>query len=242
MANTHCVIFKYSGKYGHFLKAEANASAPSYPFPPRTALLGLLGAVMGFEKDTCQVKLESAKIAVSGSAELTHWHTANLRNDPPGLLPMRVKKNDNGSSKNQKNNRTIQEWLIRPDFTVYAMLPNPFHEDLCRRIQNRNWHFSPCLGLSEMAADLIFLDCVRVEQLPMGKHHVETLVRRDQVSLSIEELLDKNMSAKSIRMPCTVNSDRQFSHATYLYPIGGGSLPVETEYAVKAGGHILQWL
>jgi CRISPR-associated protein Cas5h len=242
MANNQCVIFKYTGKYGHFLRAEANASAPSYPFPPRTALLGLLGAVMGFEKDTCQVKLEEANIAVSGRSALTHWHHANLRNDPPDTLSQKIKRNDKGTSKNQKNNRTIQEWLIRPAYTIYAQVPEPFHTELCRRIKNRNWYFSPCLGLSEMSADLTFVETLAVEPLPKGKYHVRTLTRRDQVSLNIEELLEKNMAAKSIRMPRALTSDRQFFHETYLYPVGGNTLPIETEHAVKAGDHILQWL
>ena len=242
MANNQCIIFKYTGKYGHFLRAEANASAPSYPFPPRTSLLGLLGALMGFEKDTCQVKLEKANIAVSGESPLTHWHTANLRKDPPGMLTFQVTKNVQGSSKNQRNTQIIQEWLIRPEYNVYAQIPEPFHSDLCCRIKNRKWHFSPCLGLSEMSADLTFVNTSTVEPLPMGKYHVKTLIRRDQVYLNIEDLLEKNIAAKSIRMPRALTSDRRFSHATYLYPVGGNTLSIETEHAVKAGEHILQWL
>jgi CRISPR-associated protein Cas5h len=32
------------------LKAEASVSALSYPIPPRTALLGMIGAVLGLER------------------------------------------------------------------------------------------------------------------------------------------------------------------------------------------------
>ena len=38
------VRFRYQGRVGHFLRAEMNASALSYPVPPRTALLGLWSA------------------------------------------------------------------------------------------------------------------------------------------------------------------------------------------------------
>ena len=34
------VCFRCFGKYGHFLRAEANANGITYPFPPRTVLLG----------------------------------------------------------------------------------------------------------------------------------------------------------------------------------------------------------
>ena len=41
------VRFRYQGRVGHFLRAEMNASALSYPVPPRTALLGLVGNILG---------------------------------------------------------------------------------------------------------------------------------------------------------------------------------------------------
>src|SRR5207302_1999151 len=45
------VCFEYRAKYGHFLRAEANANGVTYPVPPRTALLGLIAAVLGLPKD-----------------------------------------------------------------------------------------------------------------------------------------------------------------------------------------------
>ena len=45
------VTFVWQAKYGHFLRAESNVNALTYPVPPRTAVLGLLGAILGLEKD-----------------------------------------------------------------------------------------------------------------------------------------------------------------------------------------------
>ena len=81
------ISFKLSGRFGHFLRAETSASALSYPFPPRTVILGILGAVLGLPKDEPQVALEPADIAISGMIPKTHWHRAKFRKDPPALLP-----------------------------------------------------------------------------------------------------------------------------------------------------------
>ena len=81
------VVFEYAGRFGHFLRAEASVSALSYPVPPRTALLGMIGAVLGLEKDTPQVELKDALIAVSGPVPATHWHRVKFRKDPPAALP-----------------------------------------------------------------------------------------------------------------------------------------------------------
>ena len=88
------VVFEYAGRFGHFLRAEASVSALSYPVPPRTALLGMIGAVLGLEKDTPQVELKDALVAVSGPIPETHWHRVKLRKDPPAPLPRKVKKGD----------------------------------------------------------------------------------------------------------------------------------------------------
>src|ERR1700687_4904773 len=97
------VCFRYSGKVGHFLRAEANANGITYPVPPRTVLLGLIGAVLGLSKDEPQVKLVGAKLAVSGELPKRFWHKTNVRKDPPGPLGYLVRKTEKGSSSEQRN-------------------------------------------------------------------------------------------------------------------------------------------
>src|SRR5947208_13581246 len=92
------VSFRYSAKVGHFLRAEANANGVTYPVPPRTALLGMVGAVLGLEKDTPQELLSEARLAVGGALPRRFWHKTNVRKDPPAPLPPRVKATDKGSS------------------------------------------------------------------------------------------------------------------------------------------------
>ena len=55
------VCFEYKAKYGHFLRAEANANGVTYPVPPRTALLGLIAAVLGLPKDALAHELAEAR-------------------------------------------------------------------------------------------------------------------------------------------------------------------------------------
>ena len=76
------IHFNLSGRFAHFLKAEAGVNALSYPIPTRTILLGMIGAVLGLEKDTPQVILEPAYFAIQGKMPQRHWHRAKLRKDP----------------------------------------------------------------------------------------------------------------------------------------------------------------
>ena len=89
--------FRWFAKYGHFLRAEANVSALSYPIPPRTAVLGLLGAILGLEKDQLPEILGNAQVAIGGTLPSRFWHRIKLRKDPPTALPRIIKKGQKGN-------------------------------------------------------------------------------------------------------------------------------------------------
>jgi len=239
-----CIIFQYSGRFAHFLKAEANASAPSYPFPSRTVLLGLVGAVLGLTKDTPQIILKDANFAVYGSSKTTHWHTAKMHQtyDPP--LAFKLKRNSKGSGGSHKKQPKIitQEWLFKPNFTIYAQLPNEYQNDFEKRLKNREWYFTPSLGLSEMMADLKYINTVDLELLTDDTHKINTVVRKSQVELNMEEIIEQNAVIKSIRMPRDVSKERRFTHETYFYEVKGNSLSVKTANAYRAKNKIITWL
>lgn len=229
------ICFEYTGRIGHFLKAEANASAPSYPIPPRTVLLGLLGAVLGLAKDTPQTILRNAHLALGGKIPNTHWHSANLRKDPPAPLSYTISRNAKGSSSRQRNTIISQEWLIKPCYRVWANVPNPFHTDLAQRLQDRRWHFSPCLGLSEMSAELHFIGDYSAEMLPNGMHCINTALRRDSGLLKTDLACEQELAIHMLRMPRDVSPERQFQHEAYYLEREGRSIPAITDQAWQVG-------
>ncbi len=240
------LIFKYAGRIGHFLRAEANVSAPSYPVPPRTALLGLIGAILGLGKDDPQVLLCDAKIALSGNIPQTHWHTVKLRKDPPAALPPVIRANAKieKSTSPEKPALISQEWLCQPDFTVYAALPDPYHDELRGRLTRRSWHFNPCMGLSEMMANVeLFTDAnYEAVSLPFGKHQIASVVLQSAGQLDTDRAFTDGLALQSLRMPRTVTYDRVFTHAAYYVERDGKPIPFETGEAWQAGDNTVMFL
>lgn len=238
------IRFRIHGRFGHFLRAEANASAPSYPVPPRTALLGLLGAVLGLPKDTPQSQLELARIALSGKVPLTHWHKAKLRKDPPEALPRLVKRIQklDKQTKPEKATLIAQEWLMNPTFQVWAALPGPYHTELESRLRDRRWHFQPSLGLSELMADLTWEETTEAKNLPEGIHHVSTVFPRDSGDLDMDTIFDEKLVLHALRMPRTVTIDRVFTHASYYLERNARSVPLNTVNAFRAGEAVIVFL
>ncbi|MBN2009046.1 type I-B CRISPR-associated protein Cas5 [candidate division KSB1 bacterium] len=61
------LVFDIIGKFGHFRKYYSNSSALSYGIPPRTTICGMIGAILGWPKDSYYSKMitDECKIGVA---------------------------------------------------------------------------------------------------------------------------------------------------------------------------------
>lgn len=238
------INFHLEGRFGHFLRADAGASAISYPVPPRTVILGILGAVLGLSKDQPQEVLEPMFVALACRIPVTYWHKAKLRKDPPESLPNMVKRNQkqDKSTKPEKATLINQEWLFNPSYEIWTGLPEPYHDELEGRLKERRWHYQPSLGLSEMMADLKYIGSVKAGKLPSGIYPVETVIRQDCVQLDIEKAYQEKLAINLLRMPRTVTPDRVFTHAGYFLERDGRPVTVQTAGAYLGGKRVLMFL
>jgi CRISPR-associated protein Cas5h len=234
------VRFRYQGRVGHFLRAEMNASALSYPVPPRTALLGLLGNILGLAKDEAPHVLGDAVIAVGGKVPRRHYHNANVRKMFPAALPLWIKPakipNDRADETGSGFvSQVVQEWLVDPDFVVYAGSAGSagWLKDLESRLREGRTHFSPCLGPAWMLARIGWESSGEAEPLPEGVHEVSTVCpRTDENKLALPRLAErKGHTVQEVRMPRAVTSDRVFTHANYYLEMQGRPIPVQTTQA-----------
>ena len=237
------IVFEYAGRFGHFLRAEASVSALSYPVPPRTVLIGMIGAVLGLEKDTPQVELKDTLIAVSGPIPETHWHRVKLRKDPPTALPRKVKKGAKGSSTDERATLIKQEWLFEPRYTVTACLPEKHHEEFASRVRERRWHYSPCMGLSEMTARIELVDEGTALSLPPDSEvSCSSVACREGAVLDGRRTLETSENGATLailpqRMPREVTEDRVFTHADYLIERSALPIPLRADnaYEIQTG-------
>jgi CRISPR-associated protein Cas5h len=238
------INFQLRGRFAHFLRAEASASALSYPIPPRTAILGILGAILGIPKDEPQVILEPAKIAISGKLPATHWHRAKLRKDPPAPLPRVIKKTykPDRDTKSEKATLILQEWLFEPVYTVWVSIPEPYHSNLELRLRERRWHFTPYLGLSEMMADIEYLGSDEAFPLPKGSYDVISAFPQDLGEIDMKQAFQRELAIHRLRMPQSVSSDRVFHHVNYLTEREARAIPVITDQAYRVGDRVVMLL
>ena len=51
------IVFDIKGKFAHFRKFYTNSSSLTYGIPPRTAICGILAAILGLERDSIMKSL-----------------------------------------------------------------------------------------------------------------------------------------------------------------------------------------
>jgi len=238
------INFRLRGRFAHFLRAEASASALSYPIPPRTVILGILGAILGISKDEPQRVLEPAKVVITGKLPKTHWHRAKLRKDPPAPLPNVIRKTNkpDRDTKPEKATLILQEWLFEPVYTVWLSIPEPYHSALELRLRERRWHFTPYFGLSEMMADIEYLGSEEGSPLPRGTYDVTSVFQQDLGGIDMKQAFQRELAIHLLRMPQSVTPDRVFHHANYLTERESRAIPVITDQAYRLGHRIVMFL
>ena len=241
---TELISFQLRGRFAHFLRAEAGASALSYPIPPRTVILGLIGAVLGLQKDSPQVVLVPFQVALAGKVPQGFWHKAKLRKDPPELLPQVVKRSQSEEKTTKPERATLiaQEWLLNPSYTLWVSLPEPYHEELERRVRERQWYYQPSLGLSEMMADLQYLGSETAKPLPSGCYEVSSVIRQGHGEIQVPKVLERNLALHLLRMPRSVTPERVFTHEGYILERDGSPIPVLTSEGYEVAGKVILFL
>jgi CRISPR-associated protein Cas5h len=178
---TRVLVFEVWGEYGHFRKHYTTTSPLTFSVPSRTALTGLLGAIIGLSKEEY----------------LGHFgrHEAHIgvRLMTP-VKKVRFSENlidtENAGKMNKIKNRTqIQYELLKdPRFRVYFAHDDPDIQRAARDLLFRHCSvYTPCLGLSEHIANFTYIGEYEAEEKRSEAVEIHTAVRSEEVGDMIFE-------------------------------------------------------
>ena len=138
------IIFDLSGPIAHFRKFYTNSSSLSYLIPPRTALVGLIAAVLGIERDTYYGMFSEEKLKIG------------VRLNRPVRRILQTLNYLKATSLNEwlnpKEHTQIPFELLTADkgvsYRVYVAMPemDELLEELGTRIREHRYYYTPYLG------------------------------------------------------------------------------------------------
>lgn len=145
---------RISGRWAHFRKPETNNNPLTHDFITKTALMGLMGAVLGIERNEMQqlypVLSEDLAygVAVRNAVKKQSWgftmRNANKQNDPKEKAPRPM------------------EFLRDPDYVVALSLRNERSSAVFTRfaaaVRDSEARYTPILGLHNCPAELEWIE------------------------------------------------------------------------------------
>ncbi|HDP77353.1 MAG TPA: type I-B CRISPR-associated protein Cas5 [Mesotoga infera] len=142
------LVFDIASDYAHFRKPYTTTSALTYSVPPRTAIVGLLGNIIGVQSG-----------GFGRSEQSSYFEARGLKTGVRVLRSVR-KTTFNLKYLHTKSGGSILvpvECVVSPNYRIYVTGNTQLLSVLKGKLENCETHFTPCLGISEFIASIDYI-------------------------------------------------------------------------------------
>lgn len=217
------LIFDIWSEYGHFRKFNTTTSPLTYSIPTRPAIAGLLGAVLGVERELSAGKFPKGITPVSELFSKQNAGIAIQIINPVKKVSIAFNLLDTektaSSFFNIKQRTQIEfELLKEPHFRIFAgFKESGTLTDLTQRIKENKLHFTPYLGLSQFTATVQYKDVAKAQLLI--------------IDASTEVITAVNLNHTDQSDPVQFNRSKDFKYTSDTLPVEMQRDRIVTEYA-----------
>jgi CRISPR-associated protein Cas5h len=144
------LVFDIWGEYAHFKKIYATTSSLSYAIPPKPTVYGILGAMIGLEKeDNAYLKAfanKACRIGISVQSPLIFQR-----------MGINLKAELGRKKEGAPPKPTMMEFVHRPRYRLYVSHSDTaIFEQLTTAVQTHTTAYTPSLGLASLIANFEF--------------------------------------------------------------------------------------
>ncbi len=245
------LIFDISSEYGHFRKYNTTTSPLTYSIPTRTAIAGILGAILGMEREVADGVYPDGAIPVqeffskaNSDIAVQILNPVKKENVAMNLINTKISFYDLSKAK-----RTQIEFELIKDvkYRIFFALNNneEVFNELAQRIKSKGHHFSPYLGLAQFTATVDFVDIKQAELMENPNENYIDIITAVNLSKTIgEQPIEFDYSAmySANNMPIEMNRNREVQEYSEVL-IEKNGLPVNARvkdyYKIENYGNIL---
>ncbi len=204
------VAFDIWGDYGHFRRFFTTSSPLTYSFPPPTAVRGIVGAILGLDKDAY---LESTADLYVGVRILmpvrrVRWgQNLIFTKGRGGKFDPTLFGSRKGNVQGSVHTQVRVEYLKEARFRLYIGGEDALLNDLEALLREHRTHYTVSLGLSELLADFEYEGTHIAQPLPPGAYEVIT-VFPVEVLEDLSGSLKEGVKFAKERVPVYLDFDR----------------------------------
>lgn len=165
------VIFDVWSSFAYFRKSATTTTALTFPFIPRSAVEGLIGAILGLEIEETPDRLGCAKIAVEIRNPVRKIPFGLTYTDTKEVWPrigtwLRTSKSSPGRTRRRVEFRTpVKIELLQDPCYRICFAHEELAGELDEKLRKHETVFTPYLGTSSMIANFKHIDSCRFETL-----------------------------------------------------------------------------
>ncbi|NLJ73322.1 MAG: type I-B CRISPR-associated protein Cas5 [Syntrophomonadaceae bacterium] len=183
--------FNLGGRTAFFKKPDVNQYLYfSYGNIHKIALLGILGAVLGYQGYNQQKRNEGA-IYPEFYEKLYNIKIGISPKNDKGYIPKKVQTFNNSvgyANKHKGGNLVVKEqWLENPNWDIYVLINGELEDKLAKRIINSEFCYIPYLGKNDHLANISDSKIIKEANLLSDVSSINSLFIRDYFDLQIVE-------------------------------------------------------
>ena len=210
--------FEIASDYGHFSHPATIYSSLTYPVPPKTTVMGMLGAVAGLAKMDVYDKESYEplnKIKYSVVIKQLDGKMNFCFNGIKNALPSIDLKN--GVQKVTQRKQFYRELLIAPRYEIFIDFTDIEHSEIINTIaenlSNNRSHYQLYMGINFCLASVKYIG---IFEKPVQNHSDDYVKINSFIHLNEKFRIEPDKNYTDIRMATTISKGRIFGGYTNL--------------------------
>ena len=210
------VAFRLTGDYAHFSHPATIYSSLTYPIPPKTAIMGFLGVLIGEEE---HYKLRDIKYSIKVNKAIVKRSFVFNGIQKALSSSMHIKE---GYQDATKKKQFYRELICSPSYCVFldlSKLSEDYRKDITQALKSHTTKFTPYLGINFCIADFEWIEIEHLEKLEDKVCEINTFTLKDDFEFDIENY---GVQLTTANMACDVEKNRIFKDfQEFIVEIGG---------------------
>jgi len=189
------LVFDIKGAFAHFRAPDTTRENISYPFPPRTALIGLLAGILGCPRNEywldselkeCKLSIQLLNPVLRSRIKVNYLQTRNFITISGVTIllprdPFEVKAKDQRGFNAPVNLNILRNVAFR----IFVSFEEDckIKEELEWRLKEQKYCFPPYLGHANMLAEILYIGKFKGHPLESGVYDVKSIFPSSSLDL-----------------------------------------------------------
>ena len=210
------IAFELTGDYAHFSHPATIYSSLTYPIPPKTAIMGFLGALIGEEE---HYRLRDIGYSIKVNKEIVK-RTFVFNGIQKALSSsMHIKE---GYQDATKKKQFYRELICSPSYRVFldlSKVDEGYSRKITTALKEHRTKFTPYFGINFCIADFEWIEIEHFEKIEDEVSEINTFTLKDDFEFDIENY---GVQLTTANMACDVEQYRIFKDfREFIVEIGG---------------------